>query len=225
MFWVILLSHFIADYPLQTDAMVVAKKRGVSGLLMHVAMHFLSMVVVLCAIFDVDASDGVGLAFVVSGFHYAIEHWKNVLSRLRPKWVIFGYIQDQLLHYTSILLVVYLSLRFGWSSFQVVDHPEIIYAIGFILVTHFWFVTVRVLSNKNSSYNQWVGETMWPRMMSRAILYCAVVVGFNVWLLAIIAAAVIVGWNDLSTAVRRRTLVVDCAGVTVLIITTLWIVN
>jgi hypothetical protein len=38
MFWPLLLSHLVADYPLQTDAMVQAKKT-VPGLTVHVAVH------------------------------------------------------------------------------------------------------------------------------------------------------------------------------------------
>ena len=85
-----MLCHLIADYPLQTDAMVMAKKT-LSGLMMHVSVHFLTMVVVLCGVVGYDKSVGLSLATAVSVFHLGIDHWKNVLSRLRPEWVIFIY--------------------------------------------------------------------------------------------------------------------------------------
>ena len=225
MFWIILLCHFIADYPLQTDAMVVAKKANLMGLVMHIAMHFLTMLVIFFGILGIEISVGISLALVVSGFHFVIDYWKNVLSKLRPTWGVFGYIQDQILHYSSIVLITYLWHKFGWSSFMEVANPVIVYAIGFILVTHFWFVTERVFNYKNSSYNQWVGNTMWSRMMSRGILYSTVVVGLNIWLLAVLAGAVVVGWNDLECTARKQTMVFDFAGVGVLIAATLWIVN
>jgi hypothetical protein len=225
MFWIILLCHFIADYPLQTDAMVVAKKTRFSGLLMHIVMHFLTMLVVLCSLLSIEISVGIGLALVISGFHFAIDYWKNILSRLRPEWVIFGYIQDQILHYLSILLVTYLCYKFGWASFLEVSKPMIIYAIGFILATHFWFVTERVLNYKNASYEQWEEVTMWSRMMSRGVLYSAVIVGFNFWLLAVITGAIVLGWNDLQSELRMKTMAKDFVGVGALIVVTLLLVR
>jgi hypothetical protein len=225
MFWIILLCHFIADYPLQTDAMVIAKKTRFSGLLMHIAMHFLTMIVVLCSILSIEISVGISMAVVISGFHFAIDYWKNVLSKLRPAWVIFGYIQDQILHFSSILLITYLWQKFGWSSFLEVSKPMIIYAIGFILATHFWFVTERILNYKNTSYKQWEEATMWSRMMSRAVLYSTVIVGFNFWLLAVIAGAIVLGWNDLESELRMKTMMIDFVGVGALILVTLQILN
>ena len=225
MFWIILLCHFIADYPLQTDAMVIAKKTNLMGLSMHIAMHFLTMLVVLCGILSIEINVGVSLSLAVSCLHFGIDHWKTILAKLKPDWVIFGYIQDQILHYSSILLVTFLWQQFGWSLFIDVSDPMIIYAIGFILVTHFWFVTERVLSYKHIDYSQWVSETMWSRMMSRGILYSTMIVGFNFWSCAVIAGAIIVGWNDLEGTIRKQTMMMDFVGVGALILVTLQILN
>jgi len=225
MFWIILLCHFIADYPLQTDAMVIAKKTSLKGLVMHITMHFLTMLVMLCAILSVEISVGISLALAIGGFHFVIDYWKNVLSKLKPAWVIFGYIQDQILHYSSILLVTFLWQEFGWSPFLEVSNPMIVYAIGFILATHFWFVTERVINYKNAAYNQWVNETMGSRMMSRGVLYSVVIVGLNFWSLVVIAGAVVVGWNDLESTVRKQTMAIDFIGVGILIVVTLYAVN
>ena len=84
MFWIILLCHFIADYPLQTNATVVAKKTSLQGLVMHIAMHFLTMLVVMCAILSIEINVGISLALVISAFHFVIDYWKNVLSKLKP---------------------------------------------------------------------------------------------------------------------------------------------
>ena len=62
-------------------------------------------------------------------------------------------------------------------------------------------------------------------MMSRGILYSAVIVGLNFWLSAVIAGAVIVGWNDLKSEVRMKTMAIDFVGVGLLIVATLWIVT
>jgi len=223
MFWIILLCHFIADYPLQTDAMVCAKKTSLQGLIMHIAMHFLTLLLMLCAILSVDINVGISLALVISGFHFAIDYWKNVLSKLKPEWVIFAYFQDQVLHYSSIFLVAFLWQEFTGSAFLEVTNPMIIYITGFILATHFWFITERVLNYKNADYNQWVNKTMWSRMMSRGILYSSVMVGFNFWLIFVITGAVVVGWNDLASTVRKQTIAIDFIGVGGLIFVSLTI--
>ena len=75
MFWPLLLCHFIADYPLQTDAMVMAKKR-LPGLMMHVFIHFTTIMVTLCGIMKLDTVTCLILALLVSGFHFAIDYWK-----------------------------------------------------------------------------------------------------------------------------------------------------
>ena len=225
MFWIILLCHFIADYPLQTDAMVVAKKNGLQGLIMHIAMHFLTMLVAMCAILSIEISIGISLAFVISCFHFVIDYWKNILAKLRPTWIVFGYIQDQLLHYLSILLITYLWQKLGWSPFLEIANPLIIYAIGFVLVTHFWFITELVINHKNSPYTQWMSKTMWSRMMSRGIVFSTMIVGFNLWLIAVLAGAIIVGWNDLDVSNRTKTLAFDIAGATMLIVITHGLLN
>ncbi len=53
MFWPLLLSHLVADYPLQTDGMVQAKKT-LPGLTVHVAVHLLTMLVFLLGILGAD---------------------------------------------------------------------------------------------------------------------------------------------------------------------------
>ena len=101
MIWVLLLCHFTADYPLQTDAIVIAKKQ-VLGLTAHVAIHFFTMLVVMVGILRMDSALALPAILALTGFHFAIDTWKNILSKLRPNWVIFAYLQDQVLHIISI---------------------------------------------------------------------------------------------------------------------------
>jgi len=114
-FWILILCHLIADYPLQSDAMVNAKRRF-SGLLMHVSIHFLTIIVLFCGLLNYDISTGFSLALAISFFHLGIDHWKNILSNLRPEWSIFTYIQDQILHILSIILVTVLWLYYTQAS-------------------------------------------------------------------------------------------------------------
>ena len=216
MFWIIIFCHLVADYPLQSNAMVKAKKT-LSGLFMHVFVHFLTMMVMLCAILNYDINSSLILAVSISLFHFVIDHWKNTLSRLKPKWIIFTYIQDQILHILSILLVISLWQPSVNPSFLNNSYSFFVYASGFLLSSYCWFITEYVLSYKHSDYQQWVVDTMWPRMMSRSIFYGLVLVGFNYWLIPVIAGAIIVVWYDLDKNIRYQTIAMDGIGVSILI--------
>src|SRR5262245_36208548 len=97
MFWALLLCHLIADYPLQTDAMVQAKKR-LPGLTLHVGVHLLTMLVIVLGLAGAAWRAALPAVLAVALLHFGIDFWKNELVRLRPQWVIGGYLQDQVLH-------------------------------------------------------------------------------------------------------------------------------
>ena len=66
---------------------------------------------------------------------------------------------------------------------------------------------------------------MWSRMMSRGIVYSTVIIDFNFWLFAVIAGAIIVGWNDLDVSKRNITLAMDISGASMLIVITYGLLN
>ncbi|MCK5353939.1 MAG: DUF3307 domain-containing protein [Methyloprofundus sp.] len=216
MFWILLLCHFIGDYPLQTDGMVRAKKQF-SGLLMHVFIHFVTMLTLLTALMSLQTGISLILALSVSAFHFAIDHWKNVLSRLRPTWIIFSYVQDQILHLLSIILVSFVYSQYSGDTIFHSENLAILYTTGIILTTHFWFVTERVLSCKCPEHLQWINASMWHRMMSRGMLYSILFIDNMLVCLALVAGAMIVGWNDLDSQKRSSVLVRDLGGVSVLV--------
>jgi len=166
MFWTLLLAHLIADYPLQTDAMVQAKKR-LPGLTLHVGIHLATMVVILMGLLRIEWRVALPAVAMVTLLHFAIDLWKNMLSKRKPQWVIGGYLQDQVLHVASLLLTTY---WFVPSDYWALPAPWVIYASGYVLVTHAWFVTERVITYRNQPRQQLVGAQLWPRMMSRALL-------------------------------------------------------
>ena len=216
MFWILLLCHFIADYPLQTDGMVLAKKQF-SGLFMHVFIHFVILLTLLTVLMPLETGISLVLALSVSAFHFAIDHWKNVLSRLRPTWITFSYVQDQILHLLSIILVGFLYSQYSGEAIFYSENPAILYTTGIILSTHFWFVSERVLSNKHPKYQQWVNASMWPRMMSRGMFYSVLFMDSILVCSVLVAGAIIVGWNDLDSQRRTGVLIRDLGGVLVLV--------
>lgn len=171
MFWTLLLCHLIADYPLQTDAMVQAKKR-LPGLTLHVAVHLMTMLVIMLGVLRFEWRTTLPAILAVTVLHFAIDTWKNVLSKLRPQWVIGGYLQDQVLHVTALLLVAY------WFAAVKFTAPTwVIYACAYVLVTHTWFVTERVLTYRDKTRQTRVNVQLWPRMASRALLLTLLLLG------------------------------------------------
>lgn len=209
MFWTLLLCHLIADYPLQTDAMVQAKKH-VLGLTAHVGVHLATMLVIVPIV--AGAAWATTLLGVVSVTlcHFSIDFWKNILSQRKPQWVIIGYLQDQVLHVASLLLVA------SWFAGQIfaVPAPWVVYLSGYLLVTHVWFVTEQVLSYRNKPCQQIGYEQRWPRMVSRALLLTLLVVvwyqvgpGFS-------KLTLLFTWPYQSRTYRQRFVLIDI-GVTV----------
>jgi len=223
MFWLLLLGHFLADYPLQTDGMVRAKKR-IAGLLMHVFIHFVTLFILLSTMTTLETNINLVLALSISSLHLGIDHWKNVLCRLRPTWVIFSYIQDQVLHLISLVVVCFIYKQYSQTEAFQIDKLMVFYTIGLILISHFWFVTERVLSNKDSIKIQWLNTVMWPRMMSRAMFYSVLYTTDLISGLVLCTGAVVVAWNDVEPEKRINTLSFDLGG-TMILMSIIWFVG
>ncbi len=208
MFWPLLLCHFLADYPLQSDAIAQAKTR-LPGLIWHVAIHLITMLVVILGLLGSDWRVALPAILALTGFHFLIDLWKNILSRLRPRWVIFRYLQDQVLHLLSILAIAYWAEQSGGLSMFLNETAWIVPMIGFVLVTYAWFVTERVLAHRNQCYQEWVNEQSWSRMVGRAAMFSAWFAGWSLWGLLILLGGLAYHWLDLAGAYRFRALAID----------------
>lgn len=207
MFWTLLLCHLIADYPLQTDAMVQAKKR-LPGLTLHVAVHLVTMLVIVLGLMRVDWRVALPTVATVTLLHFAIDLWKNEFSRRWPQWVIGGYLQDQVLHVASLVLAAYWFIP---TAPFALPAKWVIYASGYVLVTHAWFVTERVLTYRDKARQTLVNAQLWPRMVSRALLLTLLLLGWHQFGPAGLASAAIFIWPYGRSAKRQRLLFIDIA--------------
>lgn len=216
MFWPLLLAHLVADYPLQSDWMVQAKKT-LPGLILHVAVHLATLLITLNGLLRLEWRQTWPTILAVAILHFSIDTWKNVFARRWPQWVIGGYLQDQALHVTSLLLVAYGQAYTGGGLPFAIATPWIIYLCGFILVTHAWFVTERVLAYRDKAYQQWINAQLWPRLALRALLFSIVLVSWNlVTVVVVIGALAWYAWNP-SWGYRWRALLID-GGVVVAVV-------
>jgi hypothetical protein len=217
MFWPLLLAHLIADYPLQSDWMVQAKKTRI-GLTLHVAVHLATLLIVLNGFLRLEWRVTVPTVLAVAILHFGIDTWKNIFARRWPRWVIGGYLQDQALHVASLLLVAYGQAGWDGGSPFAVNTPWIIYLCGLILVTHAWFVTERVLAYRDKTYQQWINAQLWPRLALRAVLFSLVFVSWNLTgVVVILGALAWYAWRR-SWVYRWRALLIDSSVVVAVVL-------
>jgi hypothetical protein len=188
MFWTLLLADLIADYPLQTDRLVVAKKR-LPGLALHVAIHWVVMTLLLLPVITIAWP----YILATTVIHFIIDAFKNYLGRKRPQWIISTYVLDQVLHVTSLIFIgVWMAQTTKLPIWQVTT-PLVPYAIGLLLSTYIWFITERIMFFRDEDQMAKINATMWPRMGVRLVIYLLIVAGSWVsWLLALLAIVILV---------------------------------
>lgn len=170
LFWMFVLAHLLGDYPLQTD-WLVSVKRTWWGLSLHVGIHLLMLIVLSGRALPILWPYLLVLAVV----HYAIDSFKNWLSRKHPHRVNGPYIFDQFLHLLSMILVA------AWV--QTIPAAQQVIApfffstawtallIGLLFCTVVWYISERVLTHATPAYQREVIARRWPRICVRAALF------------------------------------------------------
>jgi len=187
MFWTLWLAHLTADYPLQTDRMVLAKKHW-PGLIVHVSIHWVVMMLFFLPVI------GVMWPFIilVALIHFCIDAFKNFLGIKRPQWVIGSYVLDQTLHMISLILVMTGVAKAAEVPVWPVGSPWVIYIIGLLLATYVWFVSERILVYRSDNWQMSVTSAMWPRMGARFLLFVLMAAPLSIsWLLTVFAVVVV----------------------------------
>lgn len=169
-FWMFILAHLIADYPLQTD-WLVSVKRTWWGLALHVGVHLAVLLVMAGPALPQLWLYAVGLAAI----HYCIDYFKNWLSSVRPRWINGSYIFDQFLHLLSLIGV---TLWIGFTLPTETTLPALLLPadwtallIGLCFCTVVWYISERVLTHATPAYRREVIVRRWPRIIVRASLF------------------------------------------------------
>lgn len=165
MFWLFLLAHFLADYPLQTSWMVANKGR-LPALALHAGTHFIVLLVVLSPEWAAVWPYCLVLALV----HMLIDRGKIALSTIRPQWVTLPYLIDQLLHYLTMAAVVWWIGQTQPDLDPFLSAAVAIFITGYLLVTYVWAISEKVLTPAQSEYRRELESGFWPRMAARALL-------------------------------------------------------
>lgn len=165
MFLTLLLAHLVADYPLQPNWLIRAK-RTLGGLALHVAIHLvvISILVgpVLPQVWRVVAAIGV--------FHFALDASKNVLRTWRPQWNVSSYLADQALHVTSLWLAAAWISRYLPNVAPPLKPDLAILLNGYLFATHIWFISERIFAHRNEIYQEEINRFALVRMAARGLL-------------------------------------------------------
>ncbi len=180
MFWTLILAHFVADYPLQSDGMVLAKKR-LPGLLAHVAVHLVVSLVLMFAILGLDAGGLWIYPVAVAAVHLAVDALKNLASKRWPRRIVSAYLVDQLLHFATVLGVAWWHAQGDLAGLGERHAPWILPAIAFVVVTHFAWITEKTCALTHKERLAWTLQTGFVRMVSRAVLLGALLIGATPW--------------------------------------------
>lgn len=165
MFWHLFLAHLLGDYLFQPN-WLVASKRRIGGLILHAAIHFAMMALLVGIFFEGAWFKLLLLAFIHLGTDWA----KIYLNEVSEKNTALPYVIDQIIH---IVILGFVALWIEGDlavAFTPVKGLWPIYASGYIVVTYVWYITERKLYGTDKTYLIETKRERWSRMITRAIL-------------------------------------------------------
>jgi hypothetical protein len=163
MFWNLLLAHFIGDFLLQTDWMVRNRDRF-WVLTLHVSIHLGAM---LLLIGDARSEYWV-LILLIALIHFGQDALKIFLVRKLPAWSVPAFILDQILHYSIIWAFVWFYST-GTGNLALAQKTNwVLFGISYIFVTFVWFITEKVIYQRNPDHIVRINETKYSRMLARS---------------------------------------------------------
>jgi hypothetical protein len=149
----LIVAHFLADYPLQTNGMVAFKTKRFTGVMLHSLMHVLtSAVFAFPFIRQPRLWWAIAVVFVTHNILDASKVWAQ---RRFPQANSFDlYVLDQVAHMcvivgTSLVFLRNLVPDFGWKWLSVYQNGSVLaFALALILATFFYDVTAWTLRNR-----------------------------------------------------------------------------
>jgi len=198
LFWTLLLAHFIGDYPLQTDAMVVAKQR-LSGLCLHIAVHLVVMIVFLFGVLGLDPKDLWGMVAAIAATHFLIDWCKTQAGKRWPDVIVVPYVVDQFAHYATLLLAAWWADSTHDLDLFLPTREWIVPMVTILVATYVTYITEKVCSLTDAERLARVNAQGWHRMVSRATLLCGLWLGpTTLWGALTLVCGVSFHWFDLA---------------------------
>lgn len=213
MVWVILLAHFLADYPLQTP-WILRNKRRSEIVAIHAGIHLALMLILV----GPERTRLWPFLSLLAGVHLFIDLGKNVVYKIRPDWVVAPYIVDQCLHYVTIgITSAWIQAALGITT-PPFGGKWAVFATSYLVVMYVWFISERIIVYASPSYQAEVQAQYWPRMLSRGALLTLLLLTTAVPVSTTIATASTAFLPYISGKHRLRAVVTDAA-----VVCTIWV--
>jgi len=201
MFWVLLLSHLLGDFLLQSDWM--ARNRTKSWvLLLHGGIHF-ALMLLLVGQDRILLWPYLGLLVLI---HIGQDSIKIKLNKIFTNQVIPMYILDQIVH----ILTIAVFTRWCEQAAGPISIPTkpvwALIAIVYLFVSYVWFISERVFNYTNPDYQRNINLTKFPRMLTRSGLTSLVLVA-QMWAIPGMAATLYYPYPQ--SNFRRRAIYTD----------------
>jgi hypothetical protein len=175
MLWWLLLAHFVADYPLQTN-WIIKNKQRLSVLGLHALIHLGCMagVILLHPVQQNSFGHLWPYLLLITAVHFLVDYGKGRLWAVRPNWVVWPYLIDQVLHIITIVMVCY-AMRPVLGDLALFEPSALpIILTAFVFATYVWGITEKVFALPNYNRQQFI-----PRMFVRALVLALLLILAN----------------------------------------------
>jgi Protein of unknown function (DUF3307) len=162
MFYLLILSHFLGDFPLQPNWMA-RRKSEFWVLSLHVSIHFVLMFLLVGKIRYIIWPQLLLLVLV----HMGQDRLKISLTKLWPALRVHFFFIDQFLHYFALLgLVIWLQII---NPNLIKTQPQfwVVLAIAYLVVTFTWYIIEQVIYQADNEYLKYIQKTKISRMLAR----------------------------------------------------------
>lgn len=105
LFWLLLLAHFIADFPLQSDKIFALKSKYQWGVLPHIFISFITNLII--AFPYLGFKNFWFAVFFLVGIHFLVDWFKIILTKKFFSDSLFIFILDQMFHIFFIWLTCF----------------------------------------------------------------------------------------------------------------------
>jgi hypothetical protein len=105
LFWLLILAHFIADFPLQSDKIFALKSKYKWGLLPHILISFIASLVIAFPYLGFG-NFWFAILFLAS-IHFLLDWFKLLLTKKLLSDSLFTFLFDQMLHIIFIWLTCF----------------------------------------------------------------------------------------------------------------------
>jgi len=197
----LLLAHFLADFPLQTNWMV-ERKSNFWVLTLHVSIHFVLMFFLV----GQSRNEIWPYLLVITLIHWGQDRLKLLLTDLWPQRMVQLFFMDQIFHYAAIWALI-TWLQAAQLHLGIIQNATwAIIGIAYLVVTYAWYICERVIAHTNVEYLKIVEETKITRMLARGGL---VSLFFFVRGWALPNVAILPSWPYPESVYRKRALTTD----------------